>query len=223
MSLAGILLDICEVSPAKSSPRHFWAPPPICEPPTLPEPATHTSTMPAPLHPRPRGRGPRDCRWDPQHGVWRRNADGEIYDPAAREAARGSRRNRGAAAAAARTQAAAHMRNAYARATRARRNTRVNAARCNETVLAPAFDLEAVKPEDVGLLGAATCGHCHARPRSTRSPTSGATATPPRRTPPSGRSRRRLAPAPLDRGGCTSVVSRCVCLPRTCVSFLGST
>ena len=54
------------------------------------------------------------------------------------------------------------MRNAYARATRARRNTRVNAARCNETLLTPTFDLEAVKPEDVGLLGAATCGHCHA-------------------------------------------------------------
>ena len=55
------------------------------------------------------------------------------------------------------------MRNSYARATRARRNTRANAARCNETLLTPTFDLEAVKPEDVGLLSAATCGHCQAQ------------------------------------------------------------
>ena len=55
------------------------------------------------------------------------------------------------------------MRNSYARATRARRNTRANAARCNETLFAPAFDLEAVKPESVGLLGAATCEHCQAQ------------------------------------------------------------
>ena len=157
--------------------------------------------MPAPLHPRPRGRGPRDCRWDPQHGVWRRNADGEVYDPAAREAARGSRRNRGAAAAAARTQDAAQHRNAYARATRARRNTRFNAARCNESLLTPAFDLDTVKPEDVGLLGAAQCGHCHAQLFA------GELADGKR-----GKKRGRHC-------GCTSVVSRRLCLR---VSFLGS-
>ena len=42
-------------------------------------------------------------------------------------------------------------------------NTRANAARCNDTLLTPAFDLETVKPESVGLLGAAQCEHCQAQ------------------------------------------------------------
>jgi hypothetical protein len=54
------------------------------------------------------------------------------------------------------------MRDAYARATRARRNTRRNAARCN-ALLAPAFGLDTVRPEGVELLGAAQCDHCKAQ------------------------------------------------------------
>ena len=165
-----ILLDICEVSPGNSSPRHFWATPTICEHRRRfqsPRPTPARCRRPCTLD-RPRGPGPRDCRWDPQHGVWRRNADGEIYDPAAREAARGSRRNRGAAAAAARTQAAAHMRNAYARATRARRNTRVNAARCNENRLRVRLRLRrGGRRRVVGVGGASRPRHwTPARPRA---------------------------------------------------------
>ena len=106
--------------------------------------------------PRPNGRAPRDCWWDTGVGAWRRNSDNELHD---RRAHRSADRH----SAAARQRDVARRRTALASASRARRNTRRNAARCNETLLAPAFDLEAVKPESVGLLGAATCEHCHAQ------------------------------------------------------------
>ena len=83
-----ILLDICEVTPAKSSPRHFWATPPICEsrgrfqsPRPTPARCRRPCTLDRAAVARATAAG-----WDPQHGVWRRNADSEIYDPAAREA-----------------------------------------------------------------------------------------------------------------------------------------
>ena len=110
--------------------------------------------------PKPRGRAPRDCWWDTGVGAWRRNSDNELHD---RRAHRTADRHTAAGRQRGRQRNAAHMRDAYARATRARRNTRANAARCNDTLLTPAFDLETVKPESVGLLGAAQCEHCHAQ------------------------------------------------------------
>ena len=146
--------------------------------------------------PRPRGRAPHDCWWDTGVGAWRRNSDNELYDQRAR---RSANRNTAAAMQRRRPQNAAQMRNAYARATRARRNTRVNAARCNETLLTPAFDLEAVKPEDVGLLGAATCEHCQAQLFA------GELADGKR-----GKKRGRYCCMDGQVCECTSVVSRCV-------------
>ena len=140
--------------------------------------------------PKPRGRAPRDCWWDTGVGAWRRNSDNELHD---RRAHRTADRHTAAGRQRGRQRNAAHMRDAYARATRARRNTRANAARCNDTLLTPAFDLETVKPESVGLLGAAQCEHCQAQLFA------GEVADGKR-----GKSRR-------------------VCLPRTRVSFLGST
>ena len=144
--------------------------------------------------PKPRGRAPTDCWWDTGVGAWRRNSDNELHNQRARRS--GSRHS-----AAARQRDVTQHRVAYARATRARRNTRVNAARCNESLLTPAFDLDTVKPEDVGLLGAAQCGHCHAQLFA------GELADGKR-----GKKRGRYC-------GCTSVVSRRLCLR---VSFLGS-
>ena len=144
--------------------------------------------------PRPNGRAPNGCWWDTSVGAWRRNTDNELHVQRARRSA-----DRHSAAA--RQRDNARRRTALASASRARRNTRANAARCNETVLAPAFGLETVKPEDVGLLGAAQCGHCHAQLFA------GELADGKR-----GKKRGRYC-------GCTSVVSRRLCLR---VSFLGS-
>ena len=94
--------------------------------------------------PKPRGRAPRDCWWDTSVGAWRRNSDNELHD---RRAHRSADRH----TAAARQRDNTRRRTALASASRARRNTRVNAARCNETLLTPAFDLDTVKHAREGL------------------------------------------------------------------------
>ena len=111
--------------------------------------ATHATS--AAGHKRPRGGTPKDCYWDPHHepcGHWRRTSDDELFDPKAREKARKAKCRR-TTAAARRTKANTNAR-AYANASRRRRNTRVNAARCNDVLFKPEFDLATVTREDVG-------------------------------------------------------------------------
>ena len=94
--------------------------------------------------PRPNGRAPNGCWWDTSVGAWRRNVDNELRVQC-------TRRSADRHSAAARQRDNTRRRTALASASRARRNTRVNAARCNETLLTPAFDLDTVKHAREGL------------------------------------------------------------------------
>ena len=114
-------------------------------------------------HPRPRGKTPNGCYWDPFHepcGHWRRTSDDELHDTTAAEQRRNAGRRHTTADERRRKANGAAAR--FAAAARGRRNTRLNAARCNDVLFKPGFNLATVERVNVGRLGDKTCCHCDA-------------------------------------------------------------